>query len=433
MTSFDDRAFEKLFDEKKSRIRAIEQRMVRLTDLEFQKRVTERVSALESSFRTICDRQESTASDPRQLLLDLGTNVQKLLDRSTTRPQLQIADREDTPVVELSQQEQSLDETLQTTDLEARERSDAIDPRKMELHGGDDNVRKSDILPTDVHYRRDDILSVLEPLKTSFSQDVQALVDVTLQAKQVMIDFPVQRRLLSWNKDLHSQSLWVQGPYDVSKPSQNTLTAACLVALSRQSEIPCIFYFAALNASTESANAPLPHEEALMNMLKSLIFQTALLIPMTFNSTLDLTASRFKILQRKDLDVDETLKLYRDIWSLAPPHLHSIIDGVQNIEDQDDSKHTQNLSKVLNTLTKMHHSGATASGKSLEAAPEDTEEFQSPSQVRKLCFTTDGYVDALARLLEQDSLSMIEYLHEDGQSLGEDSVNLMPWEGDEME
>ena len=432
MTSFDDRAFEKLFDEKKGRIRAIEQRMVRLTDLEFQKRVTERVSALESSFRTICDRQESTASDPRQLLLDLGSNVQKLLDRSTTRPQLQIIEREDTPVVDAPMSEPHLDEVLQTVDHEGREHLDAVDPSEVNMSSGD-ILLESDILQSDVRYRRDDILNVLEPLKTSFSQDVQALVDVTLQARQVMIDLPVQRRLLSWNKDLHSQGLWVQGPHDVSKPSQNTLTAGCLVALSRQSDIPCVFYFAALSASTESGNVPLRHQEALMKMLKSLIFQTTLLIPATFTSKLDFTPARFEALQRNDLSVDDTLKLFCDVWSLAPPHLHSIIDGIQNIEDRDDFKHTQNLFNVLDTLAKMHQDGATASGNGPEATSDDTRGLQSSSPIRKLCFTTDGYVDALARLLEQDSLNMIEYLHEDGQLVGEETINLMPWQGDEME
>lgn len=76
LTSFDDRAFDKLFNEKKGRIRAIEQRMVRVTTLEFQKGVTEKVNKLEISFQNIFDRQKNPALDQRDLLLEVGTNIQ---------------------------------------------------------------------------------------------------------------------------------------------------------------------------------------------------------------------------------------------------------------------------------------------------------------------------------------------------------------------
>ncbi|KAL8707817.1 MAG: hypothetical protein Q9225_007699, partial [Loekoesia sp. 1 TL-2023] len=335
LTSFDERAFDKLFNEKKGRIHAIEQRMLRVTTLEFQKGMTEKVNRLETGFRMIFDRQKDSVLGQRDLLLELGANIQKLLEQHTGQPALHLAEREDRFAAN-STSEFLSNESSQSTESTRSSSVDSVTRSGNYVSVEMKHSQTSIAIVPSVCHRREAILDILKPLRTKYARHVQALLDMTYRASQLMIDFQVQKRLVSWNKESNSNTLWIQGPYDVSSPSQNTLTAVCMVALSRQSDIPCISHFCNINPPAHSPNSRSSHQGALMDMVKSLVIQMAFLIPATFVTTIDFSSQRLEKLRQDALSIDDALNLLRDLRSLAPPYLHCVIDGAQDLEDRDD-------------------------------------------------------------------------------------------------
>ncbi|KAL9045746.1 MAG: hypothetical protein Q9214_001262 [Letrouitia sp. 1 TL-2023] len=421
LTSFDERAFDRLFHEKKGRIRAIEQRMLRLTTLEFQSGITEKVNKLESGFQLMFNRQENAAEDQRNLLLELGTNIRQLFDYSIGQQALQITEMERPLAIKNAAQSALSSESLldisKSSTSKSMTRSDRDDLSCV------DHSRKGSANIQTVHYRRESILHILGPLITEYGQDGQALLPITSRAPQLMIDLEVQKHLRFWSKEPILNGLWIQGPHDVLNPSQNTLTAVFLVALSKKNGIPCVFYFCDLTAHTSSGSPQTYCQRALMKMVKSLTIQVASLIPASFGTTLDLSLARLEKLREDALKIDEVLNLFGDLRSLAPPYLHCVISGLQDLEDRDDVKQTQNLSCVLTTLTRIRKIDATeTSYEDLKLASDQVKEVKQLSRTTKLCFTTDGYVDALAKLVEQDCLDKVSYLEEDSQKYSEESI-----------
>ncbi|KAI4139375.1 MAG: hypothetical protein L6R39_006320 [Caloplaca ligustica] len=410
--------------------------MLRLTTLEFQKGVNEKVNKLEAGqkgmnenvnkleagFRKIFDCQAGSATDQRNLLLELGASIQRLLDEPVHQHTLQITEVEHTlasgsatPLTSQVKNPPECELIVSSTDKP----DEAYDPESR------------DTVVSEVSYRRDTLLDTLSLLKTAFTHEIQALLDMTTQASQLMIDAQVQRRLLQWNKDPNNRNLWIQGPYEVSNPSQNTLTAVCLVALSRQNDIPCVFYSCALTPENRGHNAQWSSGRALSDMVKSLAVQLIFLLPEKFISTRNFALDRFERLQHELLDIDDTLDLLQDLRSLVPPYLHCVVSGVQYLEDRDDKQHSRNLLRVLSTLTGQHKQSAEAASHINRNGAPDQAEVSDSLQITKVCFTSDGYVDTLAQLVEQGCLSKVEYSDEAGEQPGEEDVGLMPrWSDD---
>ena len=90
------------------------------------------------------------------------------------------------------------------------------------------------------------------------------------------------------------------------------------------------------------------------------------------------------------------VQLLSDLRSVGPPYLHCVISGIEVLEDRDDMQHTHDLFRVLDALTNIHERETAI------AAGED----ENLSPITKLCFTTDGYMDALARLAEDDRVDI---------------------------
>lgn len=186
-----------------------------------------------------------------------------------------------------------------------------------------------------------------------------------------------------------------------------------------------------MNPPAHSPNSRLSLQEALMDMVKSLTIQLAFLILGSFVTRVDFSSKRLGKLQQDALSVDDALNLLHGLRSLAPPYLHCVVDGVQDLEDRDDLQQTRNFSYLLNTLVTMHENNAAAtSGEDLGKVSEQAEEVQPLSQTTTLCFTTDGFVDTLAQFVEQDRLDKVEYLGEAGEPVGEEGIRLMPEWGD---
>jgi hypothetical protein len=160
-----------------------------------------------------------------------------------------------------------------------------------------------------------------------------------------------------------------------------------------------------------------------MDMLKSLIVQMVLFMPEIVDTLFDLSPARFKTLELEAFSVDETLQLLSDLRSVGPPYLYCVISGIEVLEDRDDMQHTHDLFRVLDTLTSIHErETAIAPG---EASEMGADENLSP--ITKLCFTTDGYMDALARLAGDDRVDKVEYSSEAGESFDEETRVMPHW------
>ena len=192
---------------------------------------------------------------------------------------------------------------------------------------GDEEVSKMGIDEDEAsrsgsRYVQKEILGLLKPLADRFGQNIKRVIDITSQASHVMTHTEIKDHITAWIKAFTDRRLWIQGPHDVSNPSQNTLTAACLVALSNKNDIPCISHFCnlCLGESPESAVSTLRQE--LMDMLKSLIVQMVLIMPGIVDTQLDLSPARFKTLELEAFSVDDALQLLSDLRSVGPPYLH---------------------------------------------------------------------------------------------------------------
>ncbi|KAH9904446.1 hypothetical protein F4778DRAFT_62818 [Xylariomycetidae sp. FL2044] len=426
LTSFDENAFQRLFNDKRQRIKAIEGRMKRQADMLFQSEMRDLKQQVGSQGELLKQQNHmlSTLSDFYQaqrgnaegnvhvqevafkLMKQLGVNMEELLKHNyqaklISQPSL-------AGVTTTSGHQESLETTSPNLDpheditmpfsqvtitSEARTVSSVLNE--------DNDIPHRDL----VHIRA--ILDILEPLATRFGKDIQKLIRLTSTATWVNINNRCKNRIQGWTRSRDTDMIWIGGPYDVSHPSQNTLTAACLVALPTNSKISCLSYFCSLKVHAEPGRHQ-PRSKILLDMIKSFIIQL-LLLTKDDDRTLAIPLSRFEqLLDPQGGDLDATLSLFHDLREIVPMYMHCVIDGIQVLEDMGDRLHKRNLARVLREITNMHHSDAS----------ED-------QRVIKLCFTTDGHVDALAKLARNNVLEKISYGAESEEHDAEESSSLM--------
>lgn len=137
-------------------------------------------------------------------------------------------------------------------------------------------------------------------------------------------------------------------------------------------------------------------------MLKSFIAQLVTLLPESICTDADLSPVRFTSCLGESVTIAELLSLFQDLRGLGPSHLFCVVDGLQQLEERSDRAHTADLHKVVRSL-----------------CDKSTEE-----RTFKLCFTTDGYVDALALAVSDDLLDEISFEHEADDRFAGDSCLL---------
>ncbi|KAF5605597.1 hypothetical protein FPANT_1172 [Fusarium pseudoanthophilum] len=374
LTSFDDGAFNRLFTAKKERMLVIERRMERHVSLDFQHRTTESLEVLIQSQKELLYRLPNQLNEQR---LFLGESLQQLLEQqqffALERPQ---------PVLVTSMIEAT-----------AEGRSDAV--------VGDDIQPPSprlEVLPSrQAHYRynRAEIQAELD-FTTQWKHQVEILTEAAMQASLLQIDRQVHRRLQTWLRDLSSTNFWIQGPYDVSRPSQNSMTAVSLTTLARTHNIPFVAYFCTFTSHDAFRT---PKRAELKAFLASVVTQLVQLIPERGYSQAGLSPARFATLAQGTLDVSETLQLTRDVRELGPRLVHVFIDNLQVLEDRSNQAYSRDFLSTIAALCRLN------GGRRLATGPDRSElEFGT-----KICFTTEGYVDGLAQAVELQLLHKVGF------------------------
>lgn len=416
LKSFDENAFQSLFQERRARIRAIEQRMQRIANLKFQQGNRQKQGQKKQDLEMIIQNQ----LNHQQMILKLGEDLYSFLDNKRGNL-LSIKSVNPSLEPDLATSEDSTD-TIQDPRLELAEPTDS-EPSLTVMQKSQQNPEGN--------YDRQLILNLLEPLVKRFRDDTQAVVSITSSALHVSIDDQVKRRIDTWITNPCCEALWILGPHDVSHPSQNTLTAVCLIALSSRHDVPSLSYFCSLR-TLSSLGSRLTHKEILLDMIKSFIVQLLLRCPEHIATELDLSSSRFSMLMEPDVDIGMALELFFDVRTLAPRYMHCVIEAVQELEDRGDAQHTRQLQRALREIVKppalwsSRNSGDPGREVKEMDAPEPQRTRESElERVMKVCFTSDGYVDALAELASRDKVEKVEYAEEAGQVGAEESSDLM--------
>ncbi|KAK8850867.1 hypothetical protein PGQ11_013346 [Apiospora arundinis] len=377
VASFNEQAFNKLFVEKRKRIKAMEHNMERhaniihmQSSLNSQRDMGHQLSEFQTQVHTFT-----------QVMQRLGTDVQSLLQANTTQMMSNLAidslDRSlEHPVTKLIEPEVAgtglahvglvMDNTVE--DINNNVTTDTIHC------SGRCSVR--------------DALALLEPIATQYNNSIQELVDLTTRALTVSVDLQIKRHLEAWKSSMTGNRIWVQGPHDVSHPSQNTLTAACLVGLANNAKIPFLSYFCSLKQQHQMSSPGLTPPDILLDMVKSLIVQ--LLLRQTSDAfTIDIPLTDFdRLLTGSDLDT--ALDVLHKLRGLVPSYCLCVIESVDVLEDRSDVAHTANLREVLREVINL--------GQPLEEKEKEKAEGNEGDSYKtvKILLTSNGHVDVLA-------------------------------------
>ncbi|KAI0098854.1 hypothetical protein GGR51DRAFT_421276 [Nemania sp. FL0031] len=413
ITSFDQNAFQRLFEEKRKRIKTIEGYMQRRANLvcgrqvkHDQEDIRARQTRMESRIQDMgwdntCHIQAlyRLGSDTHNLLRPYALSLKYPVGSSASTPYL-LAPSPSIKAIEDINTSGDLDTAMDVAPKsKGRDTQSGVDP-KPEGRDAQNDMKDS----------WQGVLEALSPVFTKFGRDIEDLVEIT----EIKVEHDTRRRIGAWTTSTDSDQLWIQGCHDTSHPSQSTLLAAYLSALSTENDIPCVTYFCSLQIHNADEMVP-SRCQMLLGMVKSLIAQLLLISKQT-QAKVDIPLEPFNQLTNPDLDLKTALTLLRETRSIMPPLLHCLIDGVQELEDRGDTRQTADLQEVLQEIMSLNQTPALVSADSLnhEGGGATTQApVQTMNRQVKLCFTSDGYVDALARMVQAGQLEGIS--HEDGR------------------
>ncbi|KAF5249411.1 hypothetical protein FANTH_5292 [Fusarium anthophilum] len=378
------------------RMLAIERRMERHVNLDFRHRTTQSLKVLILSQKELLYRLPNQLNEQR---LFLGESLQQLLEQQQTVA----LDGPQPPLV--------------TSMIE-------------EIVEGRSNVAVGNVIKEpspemeaspspQAHYRynRAEIQAELANFTTQWKNQIEVLIEAANQASLLQIDRQVHHRLQTWLRDLSPTNFWIQGPYDVSRPSQNSMTAVSLTAMARTHNIPVIAHFCTF---TDHDVLGMQESAGLEAFIASIIMQLVQLIPERGFSRADLSPARFAALAQGALSLDETLQLVRDVRELGPRLVYVFIDNLQVLEDRSNQAYTRDFLSTLAALCRLK--GGNRLPQSTAVPDTNESEFGT-----KICFTTGGYVDGLAQAVELQLLDKVEFDLETNETMAMEVVEALEW------
>ncbi|RMZ01524.1 hypothetical protein D0864_03433, partial [Hortaea werneckii] len=226
------------------------------------------------------------------------------------------------------------------------------------------------------------------------------------RATHLETDSQVVLKLHNWLDGAVGPNLWIQGPAHVPSPSQNTLTAIALMVALQDGGCPVLSFFC-----DSIRTAQLSPRQILSELVRCFIAQLVPHLPSVIRSDRDLSPSRFSAACGEDCLIEDVLALLMDIVNSPESPAFFLIDGMQALEQRADTEHTQDLSCMIEYL-----------------CGTDTEHgVMSPAN--KVCFTSDGFVDALALQAQRGQLEMVTFELESDDVQADDVASLYPFIG----
>ncbi|KAI1502349.1 hypothetical protein F5X99DRAFT_379172 [Biscogniauxia marginata] len=158
------------------------------------------------------------------------------------------------------------------------------------------------------------------------------------------------RRLSEWMKYDSSRFLWLDGPPTEADDFDNPITVLAnqVVELAEQARIPVLSYCCELRRGERLRSSNDTREaQASVSLVCALLRQmTELLLP-KFETEVDLSASRLRLIDGSILCWSEILRLFRDLLPLMPDTLLCVIDGFQWIDDRSTSRYLEEFIQTM--------------------------------------------------------------------------------------
>jgi hypothetical protein len=150
----------------------------------------------------------------------------------------------------------------------------------------------------------------------------------------VMVNPDALWRVHSWTID-DSPRLWLDGPYADCDDFENpmTMVAAAILDLVENNRLPLISYFCTLSRA-EPRPGNTREVEATLGMVYAVIRQMVELLLPSFESAIDLSESRFKLLDGTAKSWEDALQVFSDLLELMPKGVYVVLDGLHWLEDQ---------------------------------------------------------------------------------------------------
>ena len=207
------------------------------------------------------------------------------------------------------------------------------------------------------------------------------IAEMVVQARLLNIGMDLFNRILQWNAASASSALWIQGPFQVLRPSRYTQLSAYIIMTAQRANIPVIYYFC---DSTTS----------MVDLIYTLIGQLVGLLPGSFCSSLDFSEARFDTLDGRSSSIEQATTLFKDLISEGPCMLFVVIDGMQMLDTGSDRVQIGELVNVL------HYAGR--------------ERNEKPTHLVKTLLTADGLTDALIHLPDAERIDCTDCFGEEG-------------------
>ncbi|KPM34994.1 hypothetical protein AK830_g11574 [Neonectria ditissima] len=158
-------------------------------------------------------------------------------------------------------------------------------------------------------------------------------------------------RLTEWSADVTSKMLFIEGPPTAADGIYNPLSrlAATFIDLASQSGFPVMSYFCELPRRHQLR--PDSDEPAVMqgviSLFSALLRQMVELVLPIFETQIDLSEARFRMLNGTTREWDEAMALFRDLAKLMPQNMFCVIDGLHWFDDKSVEKYLAGLVQVL--------------------------------------------------------------------------------------
>lgn len=159
-------------------------------------------------------------------------------------------------------------------------------------------------------------------------------------------------RLLLWSRaSSPSQTLWIKGPYTVTRDLENHTTRIGLklvnLAHEHRPNFPMISFFCRLNPAKTLQLNETAEMGALTAILYALIRQILEILPLPFEKDIDLTESRFQRLDGTKRAWKDALLILEDLVGHITQPVFCILDGLQWLEHISTRKPLRKLLEVL--------------------------------------------------------------------------------------
>ncbi|TGO41157.1 hypothetical protein BHYA_0025g00060 [Botrytis hyacinthi] len=236
-------------------------------------------------------------------------------------------------------------------------------------------------------------------------QYIQTSVDVDrliVMGQSLEVNSDILTRIRQWIVAPFSGILWIEGPFGVEKPGQNTLVSSVIsrnLQLARLSVMAKFWHYESRdwrlwNPATE-----------LLKVVYGLIGQTINMMEddiETNGKYPDFSAQRFQRLTENTDALPAAIQLLADLISVAPALQFCIIDGLEIFDGCEGSTLFRKNLKDLITLI----------CKSVVA-----KSFSGRERIFKVLFTTNGFVRELAGCHDAESFERLTYDDEEEDEL----------------